>query len=180
MINCFVDTEFTGFEVATQQLISLGIVSECGSYEFYVEVSNHNADFRSDFVTKTVIPLLDLSKYGKTYDWACLDLRDWVNTLPDERVNFIVDYSGDWNLLNPMLQKYSSNKQIAAEMYSAAFLRVLHERGVHTESRIDDAYRDLMYSDDSYYTQDPRQHHALVDAKANRHAFARGLKAGMK
>lgn len=184
-MNVFVDTEFTCFEEATRELISLGLVSEDGKHEFYVEITDHNADFRSDYVEKVIIPMLDFDKYGKTYPWACQDLKDWIDTLPEDvdEVNFIVDYVGDWSLMLPMLERAQPNRTISASMYSHAFLTVLHERGVHTDSRIDDAYRALMYSPDeeSYYaTVDNRQHHALVDAKANRHAFLRGIKAGLE
>lgn len=181
MLNLFCDTEFTTFETLTQQIISLGIVSEDGQHEFYVENTSHLPEFRSDYVQKVIVPMLDYDKYGRTYPWACLDLKDWLEKLPDQEVNFIVDYVGDWHLIQPMLKECPSSKKINAEMYSAAFLRVLHERGVHTEKKIDDAYRDLMYrEDDSYYLIDNRQHHALVDAKANRHAFLRGIKTGME
>lgn len=178
MMSLFVDTEFTCFELATQEIISLGIVSECGQYEFYVENTSHNADFRSDYVQRVIVPMLDYDKYGKAYDWCCLDLKEWLETLPDDNVCFIVDYVGDWHLLEPMLKAQPSSKNVHCEMYSHAFLRTLYERGVHTEAKIDDAYRELMYSDDSYYKLDPRQHHALVDAKSNRHDFIRGIKAG--
>lgn len=180
MMNLFIDTEFTCFEEATQELISLGIVSECGNHEFYIENTSHNADFRSDYVQKVIMPLLEGGAKAKSYAWCCLDLRDWINALPADELCFIADYTGDWSLMHPMLKAQPSDKKVGCEMYSYAFLRVLYERGVHTESKIDDAYRELMYNDeDSYYHIDPRQHHALVDAKANRHAFARGIKAGM-
>lgn len=177
-INLFVDTEFTNFSNLTMQLISLGIVSEDGKHEFYRENSSHLPEFRSDFVEKIVIPLLERGEYEKAYPWLCLDLKEWIDQLPCDEVCFIVDYVGDWHLLSDALSKHEQSKKVSCLMYSAAFLQALLERGIHTESKIDDAYRALMYSDeDSYYLQDPRQHHALVDAKSNRHAWLRGLGA---
>lgn len=179
--NLFIDTEFTCFETATMQLISIGIVSEDGNHEFYRENTSHNADFRSDFVNKIVIPLLEGGSYAKAWDWIALDLKEWIDTLPGDEVCFICDYVGDWHLTDPLLKKHQQSKKVGAMMYNQAFIHRLYEFGVHTEAKLDDAMRDLMYNEgDSYFSIDPRQHHSLVDAKASRHAWMRGLKAGLK
>jgi DNA polymerase III epsilon subunit-like protein len=184
MINCFFDTEFTGFELITQEIISLGIVSEDGNHEFYVENTSHHESFRSDFVQKIVVPILDNEKYGHPYKQCCGLLTVFLEHLPDTHINFIYDYTGDVDLVVPMIEAMPFNslltKRITFELFQHALVRTLQERGVHTESKIDNAVRTLFDASDTYYLQDPRQHHALVDAKANRHAFLRAIKAGME
>ena len=55
----FLDTEYTGFDSPTPTLISLGIVTEDGQREFYVELKDtwKEADC-SKFVKREVLPVL--------------------------------------------------------------------------------------------------------------------------
>jgi hypothetical protein len=179
MIRVFADTEFTGFEIATQQIISLGLVTEDGQHEFYAENTSHYPEFRSAFVQAHIIPLLEGGKLAMTYEMVAYHLHCWIESLPDSYIEIIVDYNGDWHLIEPLLKIHSSSKTVSCMMYNVAFLQALYEHGVHTEAKIDQAYRELLYSDDSYYNTDPRQHHALVDAKSNRHNWICGIKAGL-
>jgi hypothetical protein len=185
VLNLFLDTEFTNFSVMTREVISIGLVSEDGKYEFYVENTSHHESFRSDFVNQTIMPMLDNEKYGMSWDGCCLELASFIKKLPDERINIIFDYSGDVDLVKPMLEHvihHLGGKHITFELFKHALLRVLYERGVHTTSKIDDAFRVLFNEPEQGYfnTVDPRQHHALVDAKASRFAFQRALQEGLK
>jgi hypothetical protein len=185
MIDLFLDTEFTTFEYAIRQVISLGLVSLYGDHEFYIENTSHNPSFRSEFVNKVIVPYLEPDKYGMSYDGCCLELAKFIKNLPDERVNIIFDYSGDVELVRPMLEHVSGHlggKHVTFELFMHALLRTLHERGVHTTSKIDDAFRVLFNEPEKGYfdTVDSRQHHALVDAKASRYAFRRALDEGLK
>lgn len=174
MCYLFVDTEFTDFKY--QELMSIGIVSEDGQHEFYREVGDHIADYRSDFVKQVVVPLMDLST-AKSWDHVALDLKDWLDGLPGTDVTFIVDYSGDWHLLEPMLKRHRSSKRVFVKMLQPAFFHMLTERGCNPQTNIERANKALntmMNETKDYYQRDPRQHHALVDARANRHGWVTG------
>jgi hypothetical protein len=177
MQTVFIDTEFTGFEIATQEIISLGLVSEDGKHEFYVENTSHHEVFRSKFVHDIVVPLLNPEAFGHPYKDCCRFLNVFLMGLPGE-VNIIYDYHGDVDLVLPMLSSEVKNK-VSFELFQPALIRILQWRGVHTDTAIDNAIRYMMLEGESYYSIDPRQHHALVDAKANRHAFLNAIKEGM-
>lgn len=172
MAYYFIDTEFTDF--AHMDLISIGIVSEDGAHEFYRE-SQHIADYRSDFVNQVVMPLLD--KNTKSHDDVAYDLRMWIDALPGDDVTIIVDYVGDWQLMDKLFKKFPPSKEIYVKMLNQGFLHMLHSRGCHMQENIVRGYAALMQGMQDYYLQDPRQHHALVDAKSNRHGWLSGYKA---
>jgi hypothetical protein len=169
----FVDTEFTDFK--NMQMISLGLVSEDGKHEFYVEITDYDLNARSQFVNDVVVPLLDLPKYGMLYSEAATKLKDWVDSLPTQQVIFVVDYGGDWNLLGAMLFSNMPQKSVIAHILHSAFLNALNERGFIGEAHAR-AFRTLHASMEDYYLIDNRQHHALVDAKANRTAWVKAFK----
>lgn len=169
MMYLFLDTEFTDFK--HMDLISIGVVSENGKREFYQEVNNHIADYRSDFVNEVVMPLLKSSEYGKSYDWVALLFADWLNDLSSKDITIVIDYSGDRFLAEKLLQKTPSNKQIRFMLVSDALTQVLQERGLYTPATNTLAMSTFVEEAGNYYQQDPRVHHALVDAKSNRHGW---------
>lgn len=176
MKTIFIDTEFTDFK--HMDLISLGAVSEDGIDEFYVEITNHIADYRSDFVNQVVMPLLDTAKYGKTFEWAAMYLAQWLDALDGDHVTVIVDYGGDWMLIEKLLKRCPTKKKLYCKFISAGLMHMLHERGIHSPEKIGHAFAAWMSEQPKYYEQDPRQHHALVDAKANRHGWLAAYEAG--
>lgn len=169
MMYLFLDTEFTDFK--HMDLISIGVVSEDGKFEFYQEVNNHIADYRSDFVNEVVMPLLNPSEYGKSYDWVALLFAEWLDNLPSKDIAIVIDYSGDRFLAEKLLQKIPSKKQIRFMLVSDALTQVLQERGLFTPAKNTLAMSTFVEEASKYYQQDPRVHHALVDAKSNRHGW---------
>jgi hypothetical protein len=172
MAYLFVDTEFTDFK--NTELISIGIVSEDGDHQFYREVQ-HIADFRSDFVNQVVIPLTDRNFISP--DIVALDLKEWIDALPYPDVTFIVDYVGDYTLMDQLFKKQRPQKKMYAQMLTQGFLHMLHSRGIHTQDGLGKGFAALTNETANYFLQDPRQHHALVDAKANRHGWLKGYEA---
>lgn len=174
-----IDTEFTNFG-DKMDLISVGLVSEDGQHQFYVEIADHIADWRSDFVNRVVMPLLDLPTYGKSTDWAALDLVEWLDRLPGDDVEIVADYVGDHQLLQKLLDQCQrpTTKKIYFKMLNAAFTYMLISRGIHSNDAMIRAYAAMMNETKEYYKIDPRIHHALVDAKANRHGWIAGYNAG--
>lgn len=171
----FLDTEFTDFK--HMDLISIGFVSEDGAHEFYREV-HHIPDYRSDFVNQVVMPLLDNS--AKSHDLVAYELKEWIDELPGSEVTVVVDYVGDWQLMNKLFAKAAPSKYVYCKLLNPAFLHMLHSRGIHMQDATARGFAALMQGMQDYYQTDPRQHHALVDARANRQGWVEGYKAASK
>lgn len=173
----FIDTEFTDF--INTELISLGAVTEDGTDEFYVEISDTRVSPRSDFVRAVVDPLLEPQTYAKPYAWACFGLVEWLNQLNGDTIDVVVDYTGDAHLFGDMMREGQKhiflNKTVRCVMMSYAFEGALKERGFVQPSQYQDARRRMDAAITEYFWTDPRQHHALVDAKSNRHGWVKGM-----
>ncbi|AYH41796.1 3'-5' exoribonuclease [Azoarcus sp. DN11] len=93
----FLDTEFTDFDDC--DLISVGLVSEDGKYEFYAERTDYRHDWANSFVRTDIIPHL-----GRFPGVACTGeeltrrLWAWFGTLP-RRVQLACDSARDHDLL---------------------------------------------------------------------------------
>lgn len=93
----FLDTEFTDFNDC--DLISVGMVSEDGRYEFYAERTDYRHDFVNSFVRTEVVPHL-----GRFPGAACTGeeltrrVWAWFGTLP-RRVQLACDSTRDRDLL---------------------------------------------------------------------------------
>lgn len=171
MSYLFLDTEFTDFR--EMDLISIGLVSEDGNHEFYREINNHEPNFRSDFVNQVVIPLLEGGACSKIYRNVSLDLKEWLDSLPYDTVTIVCDYTGDWKLFQQLLENHKPQRvKVIPAMLNYAFLEMLEHRGFH--NRVEDRMTAMMQmgtTQPEYYQIDNRQHHALVDAKANRYGW---------
>lgn len=174
-MRLFVDTEFTDFDPMKQQLISLGVVSEDGYHQFYVEITDYRKDFESQFVKDVVCPLLENKKYGMAHADAAIAYSAWLDKLPIGPLQFIIDYPADFALMVPLMKH--TKRTYGLQMFNVEFTNELKNRGITEESKIDDGFRAIIHSDHTYFNIDPRQHHSLVDAKESRHAWQRGLDA---
>ena len=88
----------------------------------------------------------------------------------------VVDYSGDWQLMLELMRVSFPHKKVYARMLQQALLGALHERGFHMPAQHSKAFSGLFKGIADYYNIDRRQHHALVDAKANRHGWLEAFK----
>ncbi|MFM0175396.1 hypothetical protein [Paraburkholderia sediminicola] len=146
----FLDTEYTGFGQVPPRLISLGIVAEDASREFYVELADTwRMEHCSDFVKREVLPLL--AGKSLTFPHSRVRLREWFLTVP-RAVRIACDSGTDFRFLLDLL-----GDPLPENLATTYFdLRPL----------IDTAVYDRTVS--NYYRQDHRVHHALVDARAYR------------
>lgn len=146
----FLDTEYTGLRQAQPRLISLALVAEDGSREFYIELSDTwTAADCSPFVLHDVLPLCTGPRVP--YVEARTELRAWLDDAP-RAVQVACDSETDWRFLLDLL-------------------------GTPLPSSLSDRYYDLRPLIDTtiydqtvarYYRTDPRVHQALVDARAYR------------
>ena len=101
----FLDTEFTDFHQPA--LISLGLVSECGRYEFYAERTDYPAAACNVFVRENVLPKLGLTcpAAGGQFPRAelAVSLRSWLERLhaldSGSIVLVLYDFRTDYDLL---------------------------------------------------------------------------------
>lgn len=168
----FADTEFTDFE--TLSPLSVALVSECGNHEFYVEISDCSAP-PSDFVQKIVLPLMDGGAALASYSEASARLSSWLDALPDPAPKIIVDYEGDWSIIRAMLIHARHSVIPSALMLFPAFLNACLERGISGLEIAHDAAQKMPALMEPHFIDDPRRHHALVDARATRLGWVQAM-----
>ncbi len=142
----FLDTEFTDFN--EPDLISLGLVSECGRHEFYAERNDFDLARCSDFVQSTVLPKLGQGPSGVDRANLATALRAWLENVhsfdSQGPVLVLYDFDTDVELFHQALlgqiPGWIKGANVAAEVNSITWARV-----------------GLMESPDA--------HHALYDAR---------------
>ena len=182
MITCFVDTEFTDF--LNMQLISLGMITEDGKHEIYVEINDYDKKASSSFVKEIVEPLLCTEGYTKVQAGA--KVGSWLDELPDNEITIVFDYQSDYDLLLDLIDVPPAGKilkpcLIHPNLRAKAILSVV---GRPSLDRVlaSDATNFLSMNDaiketstkffngamEFFYATKLPNHHALNDAKANR------------
>lgn len=145
----FIDTEFTDFR--NPQLISIALVADEGGHEFYAELPYDLARC-SDFVVEIVLPAL-----GEPAGALCepVELKSrmlaWLAQFEAAgEVSVCYDFDGDWRFLDAIL-----GDDIPAWIVPRNVFEHLDQQALKS-------YFDI---------HDGVEHHALHDARANRHAF---------
>ena len=156
----FVDTEFTSF--GRMELVSLGAVTVDGR-EFYAETSDHDAGDRSDFVQKTVVPLLRGGAWSMPRDVLGARFAAWVASL-GAPCRIVCDYSGDWALASALLSGRWPEGLAASQLTWTYGLA----NGGTPEHQA--AKRRAWEAAQAHFAREP-QHHALHDARAMRAAW---------
>lgn len=147
----FLDTEFTDF--IDCELISIGMVSEDGRYEFYAERIDYDKNICSDFVLEAVVPHLGkIPDVGCTRDELTQRLWQWFATLPG-KVQIVTELVHDWDLLLDALSD-GLPENLDSSIYD---LRPMFDEATFNAE---------VYN----YHEEPGRpwHHALHDAKAHR------------
>ncbi len=153
-LRVFLDTEFTS-SFGDGALISAGLVAEDGK-EFYVELSDGwTMDECTLFVRSVVLPLMDHDpKTTFTRESAADVVAAWLRELGD--VEIVVDARDDEYLLKLLLGQRVEDLSIA--------WRYLTWSSGSEALEFDQCLESL-------FENEPRRHHALVDARALRDAF---------
>lgn len=146
----FLDTEYSGLSHAApdRKLISLALVAEDGSTEWYGEFDGWTVDDCSPWVQLNVLPYLTGQKM--TRQEAKASLIAWFTTLP-RKVQVACDSEIDWKFLKVLLETLPLNLEL--ERYDLAPLI--------TASR----YHATVVN---YFNNGNPEHHALHDARAYR------------
>jgi hypothetical protein len=174
----FLDTEFTDF--SDPHLISIAMISEDGAHQIYREISDYPKWKASQFVNDIVVPMLDIKSYGTTYVWAGLDVVDWFNSLPSSDITIVLDYAGDWHLLQQLIEKHmlKLTKQITPLMSKQAFENMMNSKGFTRPTLVSAAYDFAAASEIKFQEDINKRHHALVDVKAMRYGWQCGYQYG--
>ena len=149
----FIDTEFTDFR--NPQLISIALVSDCGEHEFYAELP-YDLERCSTFVIDTVLPLL-----GEQANAACdatelnARLRTWLAQFEGRgEVSVCYDFGGDWEFFCAALSDEVPPWIVPRNIFKY----------------LDKAKLEAFFADQPHLALN-FPHHALHDARGNRHAF---------
>lgn len=179
MIRLFCDTEFTDF--ISPKLISIGLVSECGKHEFYAELTDYPEKQASGFVKAVVVPLLNHSKYGNKEVEVAAKLATWLEDLGDE-VTICIDYPTDHYLLMDLVEGIlSPNVREEPEMLYVALDAAALTKGIQLSTPDLGWFRKKAREEfhagflDYFFNSKAAQHHALEDAKGNRHGWIRAI-----
>lgn len=140
----FLDTEFTGFH--QPELISIGLVSECGRHEFYAERNDFDLAKCNDFVRSTVLPKLEKAE---AMDQAKLTdtLLAWLDRLraldAGEMVLVLYDFNTDFELLahalGGVLPVWLEGTNVANEVNSITWARDDLEGAANAHHALHDA-----------------------------------------
>ena len=146
----FLDTEFTGLShpAHARQLLSLALVAEDGSAQWYAELDGWELADCDLWVQRHVVPLLTGPSLSR--DAARASLQDWFATRP-RSVQAACDSDIDWRFLLGLLGERPSN--LAAQRLDLAPL-------------IDTAIYNNTVA--AYFANGHPEHHALHDARAYR------------
>lgn len=147
----FLDTEFT--DSLDCDLISIGMVSENGQFEFYVERSDYRTDWCNSFVHAAVVPQLGRSGPALNRKQLAMRLAEWFATLP-RNIVVACDSFSDWELLLDVL-----------DGARPANLTGRYDLRVHSESP------EFQHAVVRYHEHAGPWHHALHDARANRQGW---------
>lgn len=159
-------------------LLSIGIISEDGNYNFYAEVDDCPKINCSDFVKKVVFPLMNLKEHGAPYQEVANNLTTWLNSIPNKELVLLSDYSGDILLLQMLLSKseIKLEKKVSFTLIGHGLALASQERGFFNQSKMNDALVNMAIGATESLRMNPElQHHALFDAKANADGFKKGL-----
>lgn len=104
-MQVFIDCEFT--DILFPELISVGLVSECGQYEFYAELTDFNRRACTRFVWKQVLPKLGrIPAAAMDRPSLGVALSSWIEHLPaTDIITVTFDFQGDWELIVPLLSE---------------------------------------------------------------------------
>ena len=154
-MRIFIDTEFTDF--ADTELISIGLITEDGADEFYGELPVNRRKC-SEFVIEHVLPQLGIQPHTQyTTEELEARLRAWLEQFSHlEDVTICYDFNGDWQLFQYALGNKVPDWLICQNVYQ----------------RIDQEALARYFEE-----HDVQEHHALNDAKANRHVYLAGAKS---
>jgi len=158
----FFDTEFTTMNVnGYPALISIGLVADDGR-EFYAELADTwETSMCESFVIDQVLPLLAGGESSMPEEQLALKLKEWIEALADDEVVLRSDSpSFDWPWVADFFNLHGWPANLRRKCGKIYFKLHRHQQ----------RYNDGM--EEYWKEHSARQHHALVDARSLRFAWA--------
>jgi 3' exoribonuclease, RNase T-like len=160
----FIDTEWA--DVLANELVSLALVSDCGRFEFYAERDPLPTE-STDFVQSLVYPLLDRGDVALDDSRFTQALHRFFGQVQaaakPSRVTVAYDHRNDLDLLGIALEGFNLPETPPRPAFQMLDLGPLGNR-----------YQQAV---ENCFTESPalqaKRHHALIDARVNREAYAR-------
>lgn len=188
VVMLYADTEFTDF--INTDLISVALVSACGSSEFYGELTDYAKADESDFVKANVLPLLtktpmvvsDKTQFIKgTRKEVAVQLLEYLEAVdranPDNLfIHICVDYSTDFTLIMDLL--YVIQDAFYGTRVNTLLSKLRGQLIAEDLSRISNAQSDaVLRTIQACRIVDNKDlaHHALIDARCNRNIHRLGF-----
>lgn len=147
----FLDTEFT--DALDCDLISIGMISENGLHEIYLERNDYRSDWCNPFVQAAVLP--QLGQIGNCVNRQDLSnrLAEWLSSIPEE-ITIACDNYVDWELLIDCLGEVRPANLLAKREILPVGDQIVFNHAVV-----------------EYHERNGGWHHALHDARAYRQGW---------
>jgi hypothetical protein len=157
----FFDCEFTELGL-NPRLISIGLISECGTHEFYAELSdNYQPKDCSAFVHEAVLPHLQGGDALMTMDELTLRLGNWLESF-ERPVALVTDsLSWDWPWIQEIFYLPGTWPENLDGKPTSLYANKVNTTFI--EQFVENAFQN--------HIPRLRRHHALDDAKVNRLAL---------
>lgn len=178
-MQVFIDFEFTDFK--ERDIISIGLAAENGA-TFYGENLDFDKRKCSQFVKDIVLPLCDFPKFGKRQSTLAANAFEWLNGLPSDNIQIMIDYMGDWELLGELFnyEKHPKINPLPINLLVPMHVAIANHRNQMLGEVNELEYAKIAEQGKVCYTIEfynyfrdngEIQHHALSDAKANLRGF---------
>lgn len=169
-MEVFFDTEFTTLDLGKSlpELISIGCVATNGQ-EFYAELSDTwQINNCSQFVTDSVLPLLEGGEYLMTQKQCASSLKKWFEELTNPLINLRSDAPDfDWPLIREIFETHNCwPNNLNRECQGISFPSPIKQQ------RFESALNTYWKSNRS------RRHHALNDARGLAKAWGIAVRRG--
>jgi hypothetical protein len=171
----FLDTEFTN--LMNPDLISIGLITEDGNHELYMERNDYDKKSSSQFVREMVEPYLMTN--GMRFNEMSARLYVWLDELPD-KYQIMVDYPDDWRLFMDLLDEdlpkniHGEPSYVYPQLETNAVMKGMKDDSMlETIIAVRNSFKDGF--SDFFYTFKLPSHHALNDAKANRYGWLKAM-----
>lgn len=168
----YVDTEFSDFS-SDSELISIGALSVTGE-DFYAELNPAPTE-TSEFVKEHVLPLLEGDRCECERHKFPVVFADWLSQFSGP----LLVSDSSWDIFHVRKSFGMPAHHNFGEIKLATSTDRVIEVGLVTLPPMGDSALEIFYAAlANYFRGDPRQHHALVDARALAFAFER-VEAGV-
>ena len=175
----FLDTEFT--DLKDPHLISIGLITEDGKHELYLERSDYDKSSSSAFVKAVVEPLIETR--GIPLHEISQKLYHWLAMLPITNCTYkiICDYMSDWEMLIDVVENLPLSIESDVELLYSALEASGTIHGMKSGNIIETCTRARnvfkMGVEDYFYKNKLPHHHALHDARANRFGWLMAMES---